>query len=99
MRLSEIKGDAALDLLADLIDPATEIMADKEFVEIIKSGKPKLLAVKHAIKNHKKAIFEIMARLDGKEPEEYEINLLTLPLKVLEIFNDPALVDLFTSRG
>ena len=28
MKLSEFKDDAALDLIADIIEPATEILAD-----------------------------------------------------------------------
>ena len=30
MKLSDIKGERALDVLADLIDPVAEIMADKD---------------------------------------------------------------------
>lgn len=98
MKLSEIKGEQALDVLADIIEPASEIMTDKAVVDMARSGK-KVKAISSAIKNHKKAIVEILAVLDGKEADEYEVNVLTLPAKLLEILNDQMVMSLFTSQG
>ena len=98
MKLSEIKGEQALDVLADLIEPASEIMTDKMVVATAKSGQ-KLRAIRLAIKNHKKAVIEILAALDGADVDNYEVNVLTLPAKLLEIFNDPMVMSLFTSQG
>jgi hypothetical protein len=97
MKLSEIKGEQALDVLADLIEPASEIMTDKMVVAFARGGNS-VKAVKCAIKNHKKAVIEILATLDSKDAENYDVNVLTLPAKLLEIFNDPDLMSLFTSR-
>lgn len=94
MKLSDLKGEAALDALADMIEPASEIMTDTKFVQFIREGN-KLKAVQYAIKNHKKAIIAIMAASEGSSPDEYEINLVSLPKKLLEVFNDPEIVDLF----
>lgn len=98
MRLSDIKDDQALDTLADIIEPVAAILADEKVKEIFRS-QPKLKLATYIIKNHKKEVVEIMARLDGEEPENYSFNILTLPLKLMELLNDPALVDLFTSQG
>lgn len=97
MRLSEYHGEEALDLLADMIEPISEIMTDKEIGETWKTNRFK--AIKLAIKNHKKAVIEVMALLDGVPVEEYKCNLFTLPMKILEILNDPNLVQLFTYQG
>lgn len=97
MKLSEIKGEQALDVLADLIEPASEIMTDKMVVATAKSGQ-KLRAIKLAIKNHKKAVIEILAALDGADVDNYEVNVLTLPAKLLEILNDPVVMSLFSSQ-
>ena len=94
MKLSDLKGEAALDALADMIEPASEIMTDTKFVQFIREGN-KLKAVQYAIKNHKKAIIAIMAASEGASPDEYEINFVSLPKKLLEVFNDPEIVDLF----
>lgn len=101
MKLSEIKGEAALDVLAELAEPAVEIMADEEVREIAQSKKPKVLLVKPILKNHKTAIIQIMAALEQKDPEEFvkTMNILTLPKKILELLEDEALMELFQSQG
>ena len=97
MKLSEVRGDAALDLLADLIDPATEIMSDKELAACIQH-KNNTRAIKIAIKSHKESVKTVLALLDGKDPKTYEPSVLSLPLRLLEILNDPDLVSLFSSQ-
>lgn len=97
MKLSEIKGEQALDVLADIIEPITTICADEEISSMIKSGLPMIKTIKPIIKNHKKEIIEILAVIDGVEPEDYEVNVLTLPVKLLELFNDPVFKEVFQS--
>lgn len=99
MRISEIKGEAAIDVLVDIIDPASEIIADNELRLAIKRKATNMEIVKLVLKNHKKEVIAILAALDGKKPEEYEVNLLTLPVKLLEILNDPELMSLFSLQG
>lgn len=97
MKLSEIKGEAALDFLADIIEPATEIMTDPNMKVLIKA-KNKGAIIKSLIKDHKKSIIEILAALDGVPVEEYQVNVLTLPIKLLELLNDKELMSFFTSQ-
>ncbi len=97
MKLSEYQGEAALDLLAELIEPAGEIMADKEIGDVFKQNRFKAIGM--AIKNHKKAVMQILATMDGVPVDEYKCNVFTLPVKILELLNDPALVQLFTFQG
>lgn len=101
MKLSEYKGEQALDMLADLIEPAAAIMADEEIASLAKSGMPAIKIVKPIIKNHKSEVIEILAVLDGEDPKKYaeKVNLFTLPKKLLEILNDPDLMSLFTLQG
>ena len=100
MKLSDYKGEKALDILADLIEPATEIFGDKAVSKEFQSGK-KLKAVKVAIKNHKKAVIELLAVLDGEDPKTYEerVTIFTVPMKLLQILNDPELLQAFSSQG
>lgn len=97
MKLSEIRGEQALDVLADLIEPATEIMADKQFAMLLRNNMI-VKAVAYVIRNHKKAVLSMMATLDGEPVETYNPSLFALPKKVLEIFNDPEMVALFQSQ-
>lgn len=101
MKLSEYKGEKALDVLADLIEPASVIMADKEVTELARSKKPVVQIVKPILKKHKKEVIEILAALDGEDPKTYvkKVGIFTLPAKFIEIFNDPELMSLFTLQG
>lgn len=101
MKLSDYKGEQALDILADLIEPAASIMADKEIVALARAKAPPLKIIRPAIKNHKKEVIEILAILDGENPEGYadKVGILTLPGKLIEILNDPDVMSLFTSQG
>ena len=70
MKLSEYQGEDALDLLADLIEPAGEIMSDKQIGDIFKENRFKAIGL--AIKNHKRAVMQILATMDGVPVEEYK---------------------------
>lgn len=100
MKISEYKNEEALELLADLIEPASEIFSDKKIVKMIQDGKAnKMELVKRIIKGHKKSIMEILAILDGVPVNEYECNVFSLPFKLLEILNDEDLVAFLPRRG
>ena len=97
MKLSEYQGEAALDLLADLIEPAGEIMSDKQIGDIFKENRFKAIGL--AIKNHKRAVMKILATMDGVTVEEYKCNVFSLPVKILELLNDPEMIQLFQYQG
>ena len=97
MKLSEYQGEAALEILADLIEPAGEIMSDKEIGEVFKENRFRAIGL--AMKNHKKAVMQILSTMDGVPVEEYKCNVFTLPVKILELFNDPDIIQLFTYQG
>ena len=99
MKISDFKNEEALDLLADILEPASEIIADEEVKKAYKNKGNKLTLAKIIIKNHKSAIIEILARLNGKAVEEYTCNVFTLPIKLIEILNDEELVSFFNSSA
>ena len=102
MKISDIKGEAALDAFADIIDPAMEIMTDPGVSAAYKNPETtRAQLVGMIVKGHKKAVITIMAVLDGKDPETYadEINIFTVPAKLMEIINDPEVRSLFHLQG
>lgn len=106
MKLSEFKDEAALDLLADIIEPVGEIMEDEEVAKIYEEGKSDGLGIKLKLKivavivrNHKRAILEILARLNNQDVTEYHCNVLTLPKEILALINDPMMQDFFVSQA
>ena len=96
MKLSEIKNEKAIEVLADLIDPVIELCKDKYFGEAMIKGDIKK-AVKVMLKGHAKAVKEMLAALDGVPVDMYECNILTLPQTLIEILSDPEVMSLFIS--
>lgn len=93
MKLSEIQGEKAIDLLADLIDPASKIFSDKKVQELFSEDSNKIVIVKYLLKNYKKEIVEIVSILNG---EDAVINVFTLPKIVIEIISDEELLTFFS---
>lgn len=89
-------NDDNLELFADLLEPCAEILGDREFARIMQ-GEKKIAAIKYAIKNHKQAVVTILALADGVEPGTYKVpSPPVLALKILNLFNDPDIAQLFT---
>lgn len=99
MRLHELEGEQALEVLADLLDPAAEIFQDEEIVAALRGDGSRLEKIKVVLKKKPKAVIKLMAILDGEDPETYKVNVFTLPVKIIQLLNDPLLADLFTSQG
>lgn len=98
MKVSELKNEKAIEALADIFDPIAEIASD-DAVRSAANSNNRILMVKLMLKNHAKSIFEIMAISEGVPIEEYECNVLTLPAKLVELFNAPEFGFLFPSQG
>ena len=98
MKFSEIKNEKAIEALADMFDPIVEIASDAEIVSAARKD-DKVSTVKLMLKNHSRSIFELLAAFEGVSPDEYECNMLTLPMKLLELLNQPEFTFLFPSQG
>lgn len=89
-----------LELFADLLEPVAEILTDPEVTDKIKDGGKPITAIKAAIKGHKTAIVEILAALEGVDPEEYIVPPpAQLLMKIVTLVNDPEIQNLFTLQG
>lgn len=98
--MAEHTNDEQLELFADLIEPAAEILGDEEVGEIFKSGGKPITAVKLAVKKHKAAVVEILARLEGEEPSQYKVpGPVSLALKLFKLFSTPEIAELFTGQS
>lgn len=99
MKIMQLDNEKALDAFADLLEPLTEILTDKEVKAAYDKDGLKIGVVKLAIKKHKKEVIQILAILDDTPVEKYKVNILTLPAKIIELLNTPEFSDLFTSQG
>lgn len=95
-KLSEIKGEEAIDVLAEILVPITEIANDEEVKEGFETNVAKCVSI--ALKKHKAQVIEILAGINGKSVEETlaEIDILSLPAYMVDVLNEPAIQNLFT---
>ena len=63
-KLSDYKGDEAIELWADLLEPLTSILSDEKIRKTIQSGKSKIEIAKIVLKKKKKEATEILLRID-----------------------------------
>lgn len=94
----ERTNEEQLELFADLIEPVGEIVGDKAVRDAI-AAKQTFAAVRYAIKNHKKALIEILARLEGQDPEKYRVpGPLGLAGKAIALVNSKEFVEVFIGQ-
>ena len=101
MKLSDYKGEEAIDVLADIIEPLSAIFSDPEMLKISKEKNAS--AIKYAkpiLKNHKAEIIQVLARIENVPVEEYkeQVTIFTLPAKLLEFLNDEEVQTLFQQQ-
>jgi hypothetical protein len=104
-KLSEFRDDEAMDVLAEILEPAINLIKNNNFKLAMRGDKEKGIkpnrtqAIKIAITENRKDVVTIMAVLNEKPVEEFHYNLLTLPQMMLEMFNDKELIDFFQYRS
>lgn len=112
MRLSDIKGERTLDVIADCIEPIANIAADPEAARLFKREKLPEGADANAyliermrksvpplIKGHKNDVITILASVEGISNKQYAetLNLPKLINDALELMTDKTFISLFQS--
>lgn len=97
MKISDFKGENAIEFIGDIIEPVSKIFSD-EIVRgfFSKNADNKSAIVKHICKEYATEAIEVLAAMQGITPEEYEGNPFTIMMQVFEIMNDPDLLSVFT---
>lgn len=112
MKLSEIKGDRTLEVIAEIIEPIANIAENPEAAKLFKREKlpegvaPRTFLLNRAkkavpviLKEHKDDVLEILAAIEGVDPKEYaaQLNLVKLVRDFTELLSDEAFTVLFIS--
>jgi hypothetical protein len=107
MKLSEIQGEHAIEVIADLIEPFANIATDPSIKSVLKFHKKEnetaeeaaVKAIKKNIpvllKNHKKDIAQVVGVLEGIDSQK--LNILEIVKGLYEMISDKALMQLFSS--
>lgn len=112
MRLSDIKGERTLDVLADIIEPIANIAEDENAAKLFKREKlPKGMSAKKylldrakksapaLLNSHKSDIIAIFAAIEGTSAEDYaeSLNPIKLINDLVELLSDKTFTTLFIS--
>lgn len=112
MKLSDIKGDRVLDVIADIIDPIANMVQDKDVAAMFERkavpegmdardffAKRMRKGMPVLLKGHKADIIAIMAAIEGVTPEQYaaSLDLPKLFTDAMELVTDDALLDFLSS--
>lgn len=96
MKITEYENEKALEIMADLLEPMAEILGNEDTKKVFQT-QPKIKIASYILKNHSKSIIKILAILDDVPVDEYKGNIVSMTSKVVEIMNDEAFSDFFTS--
>lgn len=114
MKLSDIKGDRVLDVIADIIDPIANMVQDKDVAAMFKReavpegmdardffAKRMCKGLPVLLKGHKADIIAVMAAIEGVTPEQYaeSLDFPKLFTDVMELVTDDAFLDFLSSSG
>ena len=98
MKLSDFKGEKAIEVLADIMIPVSGIISDEEVKKMLTAkGIPYMQVVGYILKNHASKVLDMYEAL-MQEPKE-KATPVKLTQMVIDIFADPELNSLFTSQS
>ncbi len=99
MKLTDYQNEDALEVLANIIEPVTEILQDNKIAKIFSGQKFNTMeTIKVLLKDHKKSVVEVMAALNNVPCEEYKFNIISGTKQLFELLNDKELLDFFQSQ-
>lgn len=109
MKLSELKGERAVEVIADLIEPITNIASDQKNLQLFKNTKREgetdlelgAREIKEKIpkllKTHKNDVLAILCTVNGTNPED--MSMVDIIKGTIDLLNDEEIRNLFLSVG
>lgn len=82
-RLSDYVDNDAIELWADLLDPISAILSDRQMAKVIQGNKNPIVIAKNLLKEHKDDVVTIMLRIDPTP-----IDGLNIVVRLVNILNE-----------
>ena len=107
MKLGELRGERAVEVIAELIAPIANIAMDQESLQLFKADKKEgetdrdaairdfTEKIPNLLKTHKKDVLAILCSVNNSEPDD--LSLLDIIKGTVELVNDPDFMSLFLS--
>lgn len=107
MKLRDLKGDRAIEVIADLIAPIANIASDQKNLQLFRAQKlegetDREMAIRDLsqkiptlLRTHKKDVLAILCAVNGAEPDE--LSLIDIMKGAVELANDQDFLSLFIS--
>lgn len=99
MRLSEFRDEQGVEVVAKLLVPIAKIVSNEKNAKAQKEaneGKGSTLDfVSAMLQNNPRDVMDMLAILDGKDPNEYHCSAATVLVDALHMVSDPELLMLF----
>ena len=97
-KFSDYKGEEAIELWADILEPASAILGDERVAQMWQNKTSPLIMAQQILKIHKKEAMEIVLRIDDTPING--LNIITRIVDViLEFANSPELKDFLSLQG
>ncbi len=93
MKLSEFKDEKGIEVVAKLLVPISNIAKNKGNVEA--KGKSLIEFAAAMLQNNQKDVKDMLAILADADPAEYHCSAASVLVDVLNMLNDPELMQLF----
>ena len=107
MKLGELKGERAVEVIADLIAPITNIAEDQANLQLFRTKRlegetDREMAIRdfktkfpNLLKTHKKDIVDILCAVSGKEPDD--LSMFEIMQGTIDLLKDQDFLSLFLS--
>ena len=107
MKLSELKGERAVEVIADIIAPLVNIAQDQNELQLFRGVKQEgetdyemairdfKVKIPKLLKNHKKDVLDILCAINGSNPDE--LSVIDIIKGAIELTNDQDFISLFLS--
>ena len=93
-KISDYKGDSAIDLYAEILEPIGEIIEDKEVTKAMQEGKSMICIAGIAFRKHKEAVKKFILAVDGTELDGINV-FPRFMINFVEVLNNKDFIDFF----
>ncbi len=98
MKIDSFVREDAIDLIANLLDPVSRILAVEKTKEVFETKTVIEIAV-YILKNFKQEALEIVCVINGEDPQKWKFTAYDVINTLTEVLNNPQIMEVFGLRS